>query len=139
MVGSLRGKYLNYLARLELIIKGNKLSIDLCALHSVADLGVDCVGKVDYGCARRQGYDIALGSECENILGSKVALDGADNFLNIVGFLLGFNYLAYPCQSVLQLILSLYCISSGLRYRIQRCSSYQQFLSAPQRGYPLCR
>ena len=110
MVGSLRGKYLNYLARLELIIKGNKLSIDLCALHSVADLGVDCVGKVDYGCARRQGYDIALGSECENILGSKVALDGADNFLNIVGFLLGFNYLAYPCQSVLQLILSLYAL-----------------------------
>ena len=70
-----RGHNLNNFACFDLIVKRNDFAVNLRTYHLVADSGVDCIGKVDYRCTRRQAENIALGSENKHFLGNKVAFD----------------------------------------------------------------
>ena len=67
-----RGENFHNLARLNHIVKRNNSSVNLCAYHSVADSGMNCIRKVDNG--RAYGYvdNVALRSKHKSLLGYKV-------------------------------------------------------------------
>ena len=110
MIGCLRGNNFNDLTCLQLIIKAYKLSVNLRSLHFIAHLRMYRIGKVNDGSSCGQRYNISLGGKRKNILGSKVALYGTHDLLNIVCFLLSLNYLSYPCKTAFKLVLALYAL-----------------------------
>lgn len=88
------------LARFDLIVKRFYLSVNLCADHLVADSRVNCIRKINNGCAHRQIYNVA--SRCKDIylFGHKVALYRSDYFFNIIGVFLLFEKLSYPDKTL---------------------------------------
>ena len=94
-LGGFGGQDLHDVAVFQLDVVARDAVVDLGADHRVADAGVDGVGKVDRRGAGRQGDDLALRREDEDLVVEHIDLEGVDIVLG-VGLLLILQQTADP-------------------------------------------
>jgi len=73
--GGLAGQDLDDVAVAQLVVERDHAIVDFGAHAAVADVGVDAVGEVHRRGLRRQGFDLALGGEDEDLVLKEVELD----------------------------------------------------------------
>ena len=78
------------------MVDGHNAVVHLGTDHAVAHSRVDRIGEIDGGCPGGQVDHIAAGRKGKHLLGQKVALDIAQQFLAVVGFALDLQQLAHP-------------------------------------------
>ena len=98
---ALGGEDLHDVARAQLVVQRDDLAVDLGADAAVADVGVDLVGEVQRGRARRQRLDLPLGREHEDLVLEEVDLQRLHELLGIGEVLLPVQKRAQPLELVL--------------------------------------
>ena len=91
----LRGQDLDDVARAQLVVQRHDVAVDLGADAAVADVGVDGVGEVERGRARREVLHLALRREDEDLVLEEVDLQRLEE-LGRVLFALGLDQLPQP-------------------------------------------
>ena len=82
----LRADDLDLVAILQIGHQRRMAAIDAAADAAVADVGVDGIGEVDGVGTLRQGDELALGGEAEDLVGEQLELGMLEEFLGIVAF-----------------------------------------------------